>query len=220
MPESITLVSLMLHALKHVPLQESFDRAPYDSRRTALKGETLLHVLVAYPMVRQPGVPGLVRAIEEHAPLQAALGGPVARNTLANALTHRPLEQRGEAWMSVSRRYGAGVERVGKKVARIARVDSRLLKLALAVSAWAEYRQTRGAAKRQAALEWPRRIPQQLDVTAGKVQDANRAVHRQWQAGWRYVQDRGYVGFARLAPSKSGGAHCVVRLKRGVCTGK
>lgn len=36
MAESITLVRLMLHALKHVPVQEIFDRAPSESRRTAL----------------------------------------------------------------------------------------------------------------------------------------------------------------------------------------
>jgi hypothetical protein len=97
-------VSLRLQALKQLPLQEMWDRAPDESRRTALKGETLLHVLVASPMVRQPGVRGLVRASEEHAPLPATLGGPIARNPLANALTQRPLEQRVEAWLSVSAR--------------------------------------------------------------------------------------------------------------------
>jgi Transposase DDE domain len=216
MPESITLVSLMLHALKQVPVQESFDPDPYESRRTALKGERLLHVLVAYQMVRQPGLRGLLRAIEEHAPLQAALGGPVARNTLANALTHRPLGQMVEAWMRVSRHYGAGVERLGKKFARIALVDSSLLKLSLAVYDWAEYQQGSGAAKLHAVLEWQRRIPQQLVVTAGKVHDANRALQMQWQAGWTYVQDRGYVSFARLAQLRACGAHFVVRLKRGL----
>ena len=80
MPKSITLVSLMLHALKRVSVPDIFDRDPYESRRTALKGEKLVHVLVAYQMVRQPGMRGLLRAIEEHAPLQAALGGPVARD--------------------------------------------------------------------------------------------------------------------------------------------
>ncbi|MBI3799368.1 MAG: hypothetical protein HY268_20680 [Deltaproteobacteria bacterium] len=126
MAESITLVSLMLHALKQVPVQEIFDRDPYESRRTALKGERLLHVLVAYQMVRQPGMRGLLRAIEEHAALQAALGGPLARNTLANALLHRPVEQMEEAWLRVRRSYEAGVERLGKQFARIALVDSSL----------------------------------------------------------------------------------------------
>jgi Transposase DDE domain len=216
MPESITLVGLMLQALKHVPVQGIFDRDPYESRRTALKGERLLHVLVAYQMVRQPGMRGLVRAIEEHAPLQEALGGPVARNTLANALTQRPVDQMVAAWMSVSARYGAGVERLGKKFARIALVDSSLLTLSLAVYDWAEYRQESGAAKVHAVLEWQRRIPQQLVVTAGKVHDANRAVRMRWEAGWTYVQDRGYVSFARLAQMQAGGAHFVVRLKRGM----
>jgi hypothetical protein len=216
MAESITLVGLMLQALKHVPVQDIFDQEPYESRRTALKGEKLLQVLVAYQMVRQPGIRGLLRAIEEHAPLQAALGGPVARNTLANALTQRPVEQMVEAWMRVSQSYGAGVERLGKKFARIALVDSSLLKLSLAVYDWAEYRQESGAAKMHAVLEWTRRIPEQLVVTAGKVHDANRAVPMVWKPGWTYVQDRGYVSFARLAQMRADGAHFVVRLKRGM----
>src|SRR5919206_531264 len=162
MPESITLVGLMLHALKQVSVQDIFARDPYESRRTALRGEKLLHVLVAYQMIRQPGVRGLVRAIAEHAPLQAALGGPGARNTLANALTQRPVEQMVEAWMRVSASSSAGVERLGKKFARIALVDSSLLKLSLAVYDWAVYQQGSGAAKLQAVLEWQRRIPQQV----------------------------------------------------------
>ncbi len=81
-----------------------------------------------------------------------------------------------EAWLSVSQSYGAGVERLGKKFARIALVDSSLLKLSLAVYDWAEYRQASGAAKMHAVLEWTRRIPEQLVVTAGKVHDANRTV--------------------------------------------
>jgi hypothetical protein len=216
MPESITLVSLMLHALKCVSVQDIFDRDPYESRRPALKGETLLHVLVAYQMVRQPGIRGLTRAIEEYAPLQAALGGPVARNTLANALSQRSVEQMTAAGMRVRACYGAGVECLGKKVARIALVDSSLLKRSLTVYDWAEYRQESGAANRHAVLEWTRRIPTQVVVTAGKVHDANRAVPMSWKPGWTYVQDRGYVSFARLAQMRICGAHFVVRLKRGV----
>jgi Transposase DDE domain len=108
------------------------------------------------------------------------------------------------------------VERLGKKFARIALVDSRLLKLSLAVYAWAEYRQASGAAKRHAVLEWTRRIPAQLVVTAGKVHEANRTVQMTWKPGWTYVQARGYVSFARLAQMRARGAHCVVRLKQGL----
>lgn len=121
-----------------------------------------------------------------------------------------------EAWLRVSQSYGAGVERLGKKFARIALVDSSLLKLSLAVYDWAEYRQASGAAKMHAVLEWTRRIPEQLVVTAGKVHDANRTVALVWKPGWTYVQDRGYVSFARLAQMRAAGAHFVVRLKRGM----
>jgi hypothetical protein len=205
----------MLHALKQVPVQEIFDRDPYESRRTALKGETLVQVLVAYQMIRQPGIRGLIRAPEEQTPLQEALGGPVARNTRANALTQRPVEQRVQAWMKVSQSDGAGVEHLGKKFARLALVDSSLLTRSLAVYDWAEYRQESGAAKLPAGLEWTRRIPEQVVVSAGKVHDANRAVPMVWKPGWTYVQDRGSVSFARLAQMRVCGAHCVVRLKRG-----
>jgi hypothetical protein len=102
MPKSSTLVSLMLQALKRVPVQTIFDRDPYESRRTALKGDRLLHVLVAYQLVRHSGMRGVRRAIAEHAPLPAALGGPLARNPRANALSQRPVEQRVEAWLRVS----------------------------------------------------------------------------------------------------------------------
>jgi hypothetical protein len=215
-PESIPLVSLRLHALKQVPVQESFDPDPYESRRTALRGEKRLHALVASQMVRRPGLRGRLRASEGHAPLQAARGGPAARNPLATALTPRPLGQTVEAGRRVSRHYGAGVERLGKKVARIALVDSRLLRRSLAAYGWAEYQQGGGAAKLHAGLEWQRRLPQQPVVTAGEGHDANRALQRQGQAGWRYVQERGSVGFARLAQRRACGAHFVGRLKRGL----
>jgi hypothetical protein len=175
---------MMLQALKTAPVQEIFDRDPYESRRTALKGEKLLHVLVVYQTTQNPYLRGLVRAVAEHAPLQKALGGPVARNTLSTALAHRPVEQMLEAWMLLRDRYGAGVERLGKQFARIALIESSLLKLSLAAYSWAEYRQESGAAKLHAVLEWSRRIPAQLVVTPGKVHDLNRAVQTHWQAGW------------------------------------
>src|SRR5262249_61084079 len=118
-------------------------------------------------MIRQPGVRGLVRAIEEHAPWQAALGGPVARNTLAKALSQRPVEQRVEAWMQVRASYGAGVERPGKEFARLALVASSLLTLSLAVYAWAAYQQGSGAAKPHAILGSQLRSPPRLRVATG-----------------------------------------------------
>jgi DDE family transposase len=207
---------LMLHALQRVPVQAIFDRDPYESRRTALSGDRRLHVLVAYQLVRQAGMRGVLRAIAEHAPLQPALGGPVARKTLANALTQRPVEQMVEAWMRVSQSSGAGVERLGKQCARIALVDSSPLKLSLAVYDWAQYRQASGAAKVHAVLEWARRLPAQVVVSAGKVQDANQTVQMTRKPGWTYVQDRGHVSFARLAQLHACGAPCVVRLKQGM----
>jgi hypothetical protein len=107
------------------------------------------------------------------------------------------------------------VERLGKQCARIARIESRLLKLSVAGYDWAADRQESGAAKRHAGLEWQRRSPEQVGVTAGKVPDANRAGPIGWKPGWTDVQDRGYVSSPRLAQILASAAHVVVRLKRG-----
>jgi len=214
MAHSITLVSLMLQALKQVPVQDIFERDPYESRRTALPGPKLMEVLVVHQLIKSPYLSGVVTAIEEDHPLQEALGGLVARNTLSNALAHYPLETMTEAWLRLKERLGAGVEKLGKKFARIALIDASLIKLSLAAYTWAEYRQGSGAAKMHAVLEWSGRIPKHLVVTAGKVHDANPAVQMSWEAGWTYVQDRGYVSFKRLQQIQQHQAHFVVRLKR------
>jgi hypothetical protein len=216
MAESITLVGLMLQALTQVPVQDIFAQDPYEARRTALKGEKLLRVLTAYQLIKSPYLRGVVTALEEHTPLQEAVGGPVARTTLSNALAHYPVERRLEAWLRLKDQLGAGVERLGKKFARIALIDASLLKLSLAAYTWAEYRQAKGAAKVHAVLEWSSRIPAQLVLTPGKVHEANPAVQLTWEAGWTYVQDRGYVSFKRLQQMVESRAHFGVRLKRGL----
>lgn len=216
MAKSITLITMFLQALKRVPVQTIFDRDPYESRRTALKGERLLWLLVAFQMIKSRFMRGLVRAAEENQPLQKAVGGPVALNTFSNALAQRSVEQMVEAWMLVLQSYGGAVERLGKKFARIALIDASLIKLSLAAYDWAHYRQHSGAAKMHAVLQWTKGIPEQLVMTAGKVHDANEAVVMLWQAGWTYVQDRGYVCFKRLAQMLACGAHFIVRLKQGI----
>lgn len=132
MTESITLVGMMLQALKQVPLQDIFDRDPYESRRTALQGEKLMQVLTVHQLLKSPYLRGVVTAIDEHQPLQEAVGGPVARNTLSNALAHYPVELMMEAWLRLKEQLGAGVEKLGKKFARSALLDTSLLKLSLA----------------------------------------------------------------------------------------
>ncbi len=216
MKNSITLMTMFLQALKRVPVQALFDSDPYESRRTALKGQRLLWLLVAFQLLKSRFMRGLVRAVQENQPLQVAVGGPVALNTLSNALAHRSVEEMVEAWMMVLQSYGGAVERLGKKFARIALIDASFIKLSLAAYDWAQYRQHSGAAKMHAVLQWAKGIPEQLVVSAGKVHDANGAVKMLWKAGWTYVQDRGYVCFKRLARMLACGAHFVVRLKRRI----
>jgi Transposase DDE domain len=216
MAESTTVVTLLLRAIERVNLNQVFDRDPYESRRTALPGSRLVKVLVIYQMIKSTKLRGLVRAIEEHQGVQAALSGEVERNTLSNALAHRDLEQMIEAWMLLLQAYGPWVARLGKRFARLAVVDASLIALSLAAFSWAAYRKHSGAAKMHAVLEWGRAIPQQLVFTTGKVHDLKGAAHMAWAAHWTYVFDRGYFCFRFLAGVVEAGAHFVVRFKDGV----
>ena len=85
MRESITLARLLLRALSRVDLQAIFDSDAYESRRRAMPGSRLVKILVLYQMIRSEKMRGLIRVIDQHAGVQAALGGKVARNTLSNA---------------------------------------------------------------------------------------------------------------------------------------
>ncbi|MCI0659506.1 MAG: hypothetical protein L0220_00375 [Acidobacteria bacterium] len=81
------------------------------------------------------------------------MGGRVPRNTLSNALMHRDLEQMIEAWMMILQYYSPYIKQMGKKYARIAAVDTSLIKLSLAAFSWATYREKTGAAKITCALD-------------------------------------------------------------------
>ena len=145
MLESTTVVTLLLRALSRVNLQAAFARDSYESRRRALPGSRLVKVLIVYQMIRSEKMRGLVKAITQHAGLQAALGGEVALNTLSNALQERELEQMVEAWMLTLQVYGPWLGRMGRKFARIAVVDASLIKLSLLAYSWADYQQQAGA---------------------------------------------------------------------------
>jgi len=213
MKESSTIISLIVNALNKLGLQEIFDKDPYESRRRELKGARLVNVMVIYQLIKSRFMRGLVRAIEDSESIQKAAGGEIALNTLSNALAQRSIEQMMEAWQLVISSYGEQIEKVGKRFARLALIDSSLIKLSLAAYDWAHYRKQKGAAKMHMVLEWGRRIPQQLIITTGKVNDLNQKVQVVWQSGWTYVQDRGYLCFTRLKSIIAAGAHFVVRVK-------
>ena len=215
--ESFTLVTLLLYAIERVKIQKIFDRDPYESRRTAMKGSRLVKVLVFYQLVTVPSARGLVDAIEDSLDAQKALDGTVARNTLSNALSERELEQMIEAWMFLLGHYSPLLQKMGKKFARIAAVDASLIKLSLQAFDWATYRQKTGAAKMTCVLDWMLGVPNQFVFTAsGKVHDLKAAMALQFCAGWTYLFDRGYFSFDFLTVVLNAGAHFVIRLKDGV----
>src|SRR5918992_3036138 len=216
MIESITVITLLLSALDRLPLQASFDRDPYESRRSALPGARLVKVLVVYQTIGTEKLRGLIWTIAEHAGLQAALGGTVALNTLSNGIAQRDVGQMVEVWMRVLQTYGPWLKWMGRAFARIAVVDASLIRLSLLAYSWAEYRQRTGAAKMHAVLDWARGIPHQRVVTPGKVHDLKGATPLHWARHWTYIFDRAYLGFEFLRTLLEAGAHFVERLKEGV----
>jgi hypothetical protein len=213
MEKSITIIGIIIKVLNKLPIQEIFDKDRYETRRKELKGSRLVKLMVCYQLIKSRFMRGLVRAIEDNPTLQEATGGEIALNTLSNALAMRSVEQMQEVWQLVISAYGGQIERIGKKFARIALIDSSLIKLSLAAYDWAEYREKKGAAKMHMVLDWALRIPDQLMFTVGKVHDANKIVQISWQKGWTYVQDRGYLCFTRLKSILAAGAHFIVRAK-------
>jgi hypothetical protein len=208
---------LLLYAIGRVKTQVIFDRDPYESRREALPGSRLLKVLVFYQMLKDPSQRGLVRIVKESQDAQAALGGHLARNTLANALCQRDLEQMIEAWALLLAHYSPYLARMGKKFARLAAVDASLIKLSLDAFDWAKYREHSGAAKITCVFDWVKGVPQQFVFTAaGKIHDLKATPALVWSAGWTYLFDRGYFAFDLLGTLLTAGAHFVIRLKDGV----
>src|SRR5262245_35536743 len=73
--QSITLVTLILRALERARTQPVFDCDPYESRRTALKGEMLLKALMVSSLLKSPTQRGLIETVGNRPELQRALGG-------------------------------------------------------------------------------------------------------------------------------------------------
>lgn len=215
--QTLTLVTLLVAALDRVPTQTLFDRDPYESRRTALKGTRLLKVLAFFQLCAPPSARGLLELIAASAVAQKVLGGTLARNTLSNALRQGDLDLMIEAWLLVQGQYSPHLPKLGKPFARIAAVDASLIKLSLQAFDWATYRQKTGAAKMTCVLDWVQGIPRQFVFTAaGKVHDLKAAAALEFCAGWTYIFDRGYLGFDFLQALVDTGAHFVIRCKRNV----
>ncbi len=212
--ESLTLVTLLLYAIDHVKTQSIFDRDPYESRRAALKVSRLLKVLVFYQMLKGTSPRGLLRALDESAGAQRALGGDLALNTFSNALKQRDLEQMIEAWALLFEHYPPHLARPGKKFARIAAVEASLIKLSLAAFNGATYREKTGATKITCVFEWVKGVPQQFVFTAsGKIHGLKATAQISWSAGWTHLFDRGYFSFDLLTTLLNVGGHYVIRLK-------
>lgn len=177
----------------------------------------MLKVLAFFQLCAPPSARGLIDLIATSEVAQKALDGPVARNTLSNALAQCDLDLMVEAWLLLHGHYSPYLPKLGKQFARIAAVDASLIKLSLQAFDWATYREKTGAAKMTCIFDWVQGIPRQFVFTgSGKVHDLKAAAALEFCAGWTYIFDRGYLGFDFLQALLDTGAHFVIRCKRGV----
>lgn len=100
--------------------------------------------------------------------------------------------------------------------AKILLFDSTTISLCLNLFDWAKYRKKKGAIKLHTLLDYDGCLPTYIDMTDGKVHDANAAKEIVLPADSVVVADRAYVDFETLYRWHKGKSHFVVRLKKSI----
>jgi hypothetical protein len=100
--------------------------------------------------------------------------------------------------------------------AKILLLDSTTISLCLNLFDWAKYRKKKGAIKLHTLLDYDGCLPTYIDMTDGKVHDANAAKELVLPADSVVVADRAYVDFETLYRWHKGKSHFVVRLKKSI----
>ncbi len=100
--------------------------------------------------------------------------------------------------------------------AKILLLDSTTISLCLNLFDWAKYRKKKGAIKLHTLLDYDGCLPTYIDMTDGKVHDANAAKEIVLPADSVVVADRAYVDFETLYRWHKGKSHFVVRLKKSI----
>src|SRR6056297_1404823 len=100
--------------------------------------------------------------------------------------------------------------------AKILLLDSTTISLCLSLFDWAKFRKKKGAIKLHTLLDYDGCFPTYIDMTDGKVHDANAAKEIILPADSVVVADRAYVDFETLYQWHKGKSHFVVRLKKSI----
>lgn len=92
-------------------------------------------------------------------------------------------------------------------------LDATVIDLCLSLFPWAHFRSTKAAIKLHTLLDLRGSIPTFVALTEGLVHDVNILDELPIEAGARYLMDRGYLDFTRIARLATAGAFFVIRAK-------
>ena len=139
-----------------------------------------------------------------------------AKSTLSYANAHRPcemFEQLFQDILKICRGVSPGKKGKFRFKHPLLSLDSSLIELCLGMFPWAEYRQSKGAAKLHMLLDHDGYMPVFADLTAGKVNDARYAQSLVLPKGSIVALDRGYIDYGLFQKWTDQGIYFVTRLK-------
>lgn len=100
--------------------------------------------------------------------------------------------------------------------AKILLLDSTTISLCLSIFDWAKYRQKKGAIKLHTLLDYDGCLPVYINLSDGKLHDAEAAKQIVLPSDSVVVADRAYIDFENLYRWHTGGSYFVIRLKKSV----
>lgn len=92
-------------------------------------------------------------------------------------------------------------------------LDATTIDLCLSLFPWARFQRTKGAVKLHTLLDLRGPIPTFIEITDGKIADADILDTLIFEAGAFYIMDRGYLDSARLYVMHQARANFVTRIK-------
>ena len=142
------------------------------------------------------------------------------KSTLSYANKHRDWEIFANAYLNTLNHFRGQLRFYGIKPKslniknKIKIMDSSLLKVALEVIDWADYRQKKGALKLHMLLDGHDLLPDDTWITDGKAHDLEFAREQTFDKGTVILVDRGYNDYTLYEKWNASGCFFVTRLKK------
>jgi len=144
------------------------------------------------------------------------IGGPVSRNTLANANKVRNWRIYADLALSLiatARRLYSKEAFLDDLNETVYALDATTIDLCLSLFPWAHFRRTKGAIKLHTLLDLRGNIPSFIHISDGKLHEVNTLDIIPIEVGAFYIMDRGYLDYSRLHCLSQAAAFFVTRAK-------